>query len=38
MNYQKLFDYMANEHDVILTEQEMQEIINIVKGMIVEGD
>lgn len=38
MNYQKLFEYMANEHDVILIEQEMQEIINIVKEMIVEGD
>ena len=30
MNYQKLFDYMANEHNVILLEQDMQEICIIV--------
>ena len=30
MDYQKLFEYMANEHDVTLLEYDMVEIINIV--------
>jgi ABC-type sugar transport system ATPase subunit len=29
MYYQKLFNYMSNEHGVILLESEMQEIIEI---------
>ena len=31
MNYQKLFNHMADEHGVILTETEMIEICNIVR-------
>ena len=30
MNYQKLFNYFAEEHDLLLLESEMQEIIDIV--------
>lgn len=30
MNYQRLFEYFLNEHDVILLETDMQEIIRIV--------
>lgn len=33
MNYQKLFNYMSNEHGVILFESEMQEIIEICDGI-----
>ena len=33
MNYQKLFDYMSNEHGVTLLEQDMQEICKIVSEM-----
>lgn len=33
MNYQKLFDYLSNEHGVTLLESEMQEICNIVNEM-----
>lgn len=33
MNYQKLFDYMLNEHDVTLLEGDMIEIENIVAEM-----
>lgn len=33
MNYQELFNYMHDEHDLILLESEMQEIINIVNKM-----
>ena len=29
--YQELFDYLANEHNLILVESELQEIINIVR-------
>jgi hypothetical protein len=31
--YQKLFNYMLDEHGVTLLEQDMQEIINIVNEM-----
>lgn len=34
MDYQELFNYMANNHDVNLLESEMQEVISIVKGML----
>lgn len=30
MNYQKLFEYMKDEHGVTLLESDMQEIQNIV--------
>lgn len=30
-HYQKLFDYLANNHNVILLESEMQEISGIIK-------
>ena len=33
MNYQKLFDYMIDEHGVTLLESDMSEIINIVNEM-----
>lgn len=33
MDYQELFNHMHNEHDVILLESEMQEIVNIVNKM-----
>lgn len=33
MNYQKLFNYMSEEHGVVLLEQDMQEIRNIVNEM-----
>lgn len=33
MNYQKLFNYMSEEHGVTLLEQDMQEIRNIVNEM-----
>lgn len=33
MYYQKLFNYMSDEHDVILLETDMQEICNIVNEM-----
>lgn len=33
MDYQKLFNYMSDEHDVILLETDMQEICNIVNEM-----
>lgn len=36
MTYQKLFDYLYNEHEIILTESEMQELIFIVKEILVE--
>ena len=32
MDYQKLFDYMKDEHGVTLLESDMQEIRNIVCG------
>lgn len=32
MDYQKLFNYMENEHGVTLLESDMQEIRNIVLG------
>lgn len=31
MNYQKLFNYLAEQHGVTLLETDMQEIVNIVK-------
>lgn len=34
MDYQELFNYMANNHDVLLLESEMNEIIYIVKQML----
>ena len=33
MNYQKLSDYMQDEHGVILLESDMQEIVNICREM-----
>lgn len=33
MDYQELFNHMCDEHDLILLESEMQEIINIVNKM-----
>jgi acyl carrier protein phosphodiesterase len=33
MNYQKLFNYMSEEHGVVLLESDMQEICNIVNEM-----
>lgn len=33
MRYQKLFSYLAEEHGVILLENEMQEIVRIVDEM-----
>lgn len=33
MYYQKLFDYFANQHGVILLESEMQDVIHIVKHL-----
>lgn len=33
MNYQKLFNYISEEHGVVLLEQDMQEIRNIVNEM-----
>lgn len=33
MNYQKLFNYMQDEHGVTLLEQDMREICNIVNEM-----
>lgn len=33
MNYQELFNHMHDEHDLILLEEEMQEIIYIVNKM-----
>lgn len=33
MNYQELFNHMIDEHDLILLEEEMQEIIYIVNKM-----
>lgn len=33
MDYQPLFNYLHKEHNVILTEQEMQEICHIVNKM-----
>lgn len=33
MDYQKLFNYMSDEYDVILLETDMQEICNIVNEM-----
>jgi mevalonate pyrophosphate decarboxylase len=33
MNYQKLFDYLSDEHGVTLLESDMSEIINIVNEM-----
>ena len=33
MNYQKLFDYISNEHGVTLLQQDMQDIVNIVNEM-----
>lgn len=29
--YQELFDYLSREHDVLLLEQDLQEIIDIVE-------
>jgi len=29
MKYQKLFDYISNEHDVTLLESDMKEIVKI---------
>jgi len=29
--YQELFDHLAEEHDLILLQSEMQEIINIIE-------
>ena len=34
MDYQELFNYMANNHDVNLLESEMQEIAIIVQRML----
>jgi len=34
MDYQELFNYMANNHNVNLLESEMQEVIIIVKRML----
>lgn len=33
MDYQPLFNYLHEQHNVILTEQEMQEICHIVNKM-----
>ena len=33
MDYQKLFDYMHREHNTILLEQDMKEIVLIVNEM-----
>jgi hypothetical protein len=33
MNYQKLFDYLSDEHGVTLLESDMSEIVNIVNEM-----
>ena len=37
MNYQKLFDHMAENHGVTLLESDMQEICNIVEEMQTES-
>ena len=34
MDYQELFNYMANNHNVNLLESEMQEVISIVQRML----
>lgn len=34
MDYQELFNYMANNHNVNLIESEMQEVISIVQRML----
>lgn len=33
MRYQKLFDYLKNEHGVTLLQSDMQEIVRIVDEM-----
>ena len=33
MNYQPLFEYMYDQHGVILLQTDMQEIVRIVKEM-----
>jgi len=38
MDYQELFNHMHDEHDLILLESEMQEIIHIVNKMQNEED
>lgn len=38
MDYQELFNYMANNHNVLLLESEMNEIIHIVKQMLNNSD
>lgn len=37
MKNQKLFEYMSREHNVLLLESEMSEIIDIVKEIIFEA-
>ena len=34
MIYQQLFDHMKDEHDLILVESEMREIVRIVSNLI----
>jgi hypothetical protein len=34
MEYQKLFEYFSNEHDLILLQTEMQDIVEIVREII----
>jgi hypothetical protein len=34
MDFQELFEYMSNEHGVILLESDMWEIVRIVREMI----
>ncbi|MBI2258146.1 MAG: hypothetical protein HYU67_04515 [Flavobacteriia bacterium] len=38
MNYQKLFIFLHEQHELILLNEEMQEIVKIVKEMIEEDE
>lgn len=38
MNYQELFDHMAEEHSLILIESEMREIVIIVRKMLAQAE
>ncbi len=33
MNYQKLFNYLKEQHGIMLLQQDMQEIVNLVNEM-----